>query len=180
HGAPGVVLEADQRVAIAGIELAFEHDVADHASGPGHGRQVEQADAGHLGALMAAVAVAQQLVAAAHGQHADAVRDRRREVGGVAAEVAGDQHLVAILAAAGRGSGVTWRLLRHRNRAPPGAGVPQPPRRPGGAPARADGAVDLGRQELAVAIPDPRLGPAVRDPATKTLLVALNDRIADG
>ena len=50
--------------------------------------------------MVAAVDVAEQLVAAAHGEQRRAVRDRARELCAVALQVVGDQQLVAILAAA--------------------------------------------------------------------------------
>jgi hypothetical protein len=113
-----VVLEADQRAAIARVELALEHDVSDHPHAAGLGHEVDQADAGHLGALVAAVAVPQQLVAPAHGQHARAVGNRRCKVGCVAGEIARDQHLIAVLTPAevievGAGEGVTHAHRHH-------------------------------------------------------------------
>jgi hypothetical protein len=46
----GVVLEAGERSALPGVELAFEQDVADHATLAGDGVMGKEADAGKLGA----------------------------------------------------------------------------------------------------------------------------------
>ena len=94
-----MVLEPDERPrAIA--EVALEQHVPDHARRARVRLEVEQAEAAQLVAVVAAVDVAEQLVAAAHGEQRRAVRDRACELGAVALQVVGDQQLVAILAAA--------------------------------------------------------------------------------
>ena len=62
--------------------------------------EVEQADARHLAAVLADVAMAGELVAAAHRQHGRAARDGAVQRPAVALEVLGHEHLIAILAAA--------------------------------------------------------------------------------
>src|SRR2546425_5655222 len=65
---PGVVLEAGERPLRAGLELAFEQDVADHPPGPGNGVEWQQADSGLLLAALVAVEASQQLIPTAHGE----------------------------------------------------------------------------------------------------------------
>src|SRR5205085_9231557 len=67
-GPAGMVLEARQRSAYAGLELAVQEDVADHPPLPGNGLEREQADARHVLAVKAPIAPTQQLVAAADGE----------------------------------------------------------------------------------------------------------------
>ena len=67
---------------------------------PGRRLEIEQADARHHAAVLADVAVACELVAAAHGEHGRAAGDRVVERRTVALEILGDEQLVAILAAA--------------------------------------------------------------------------------
>src|SRR4051794_32962192 len=76
-GAAGMVLESDQSLRGLPLQPAVEHDVSDHAPAAGLGHQVDEADAAHLVPLMAAVVVAEQLVAAADCQHAGTVVHRR-------------------------------------------------------------------------------------------------------
>ena len=62
--------------------------------------EVEQADAWHLASVLAHIAMAGQLVAAAHREHGRASRDGRMQRPAVALQILGHEHLVAILAAA--------------------------------------------------------------------------------
>jgi len=95
-----MVLEPDQRSPPAGLQLAAQHHVADHPRRPRRGLEIDQADSRHLVALVTAVDVAQQLIAAAHAEHGRTAGDRCRQVAGPQQQVRGDQPLVAVLAAA--------------------------------------------------------------------------------
>src|SRR5436305_21967 len=63
--APGVVLEAGQRLPHARLQLALEQDVADHARLARDGVQREEPDPGQVGAVEVTVRAAEELVAAA-------------------------------------------------------------------------------------------------------------------
>ena len=96
----GVVLETGQRPAHARLELALQQAVADHA--PLSGDRVEREDAGtrQLGAASPTVEPAEELVAAADGQHRGAARDRLADRLALRGEIGRDQRLLTILAAA--------------------------------------------------------------------------------
>ena len=64
----GVVLESGERPLLSRLELALDEHVADHALLAGDGLERKEADARHVLAVKAAVAAAEQLVAAAHGE----------------------------------------------------------------------------------------------------------------
>ncbi len=98
--APGVVLEADEALGAAAGQVAVDDHVADRARVAGERLEVDEARARDLVALVAAVAVAEQLVAAADGEQRRAVVERRAQRGRLAQELLGDEHLVAILPAA--------------------------------------------------------------------------------
>src|SRR5258708_18965887 len=66
-GPSGVVLEADQSPRLA-VEVRLDEHVADVALRPGHAAHVEQACARQLLAVDSGIALAEELVAAAHGQ----------------------------------------------------------------------------------------------------------------
>src|SRR5665647_1055908 len=99
-GAAGVVLEARQRVADTGLELALEQDVADHPALAGHGLERQQADARHVLPVEAAIAAPEQLVAAAHGEERGvALQHSLLQWAGLRREVLRDEQLLAVLAA---------------------------------------------------------------------------------
>ena len=75
--AAGVVLEAGERPPLARLELALEQHVADHPLLAGDGLEREQSDARHVLAVEAAIAAAEQLVAAADGEQRGAAVDDR-------------------------------------------------------------------------------------------------------
>ena len=77
--AAGMVLEADDRPPVSGIELALDQHVADETQVPGHGVQREDAGAGLLAARAVAVVAAEQLISAADGEHDGAGRHRLRQ-----------------------------------------------------------------------------------------------------
>ena len=117
--AAGVVLEPDQRAHAAAVQIALQRDVADHASSPATVSRSTRPGARHLVALVAAVAMAQQLVAAAHRQHRRRRRRPPRADRRLALEVVRDQHLIAVLAAAEVVEvGVGQRLARAAARSP--------------------------------------------------------------
>ena len=96
-----VVLEAGERLAVARLELALEQHVADHPPLAGDGLERQEPDARHVLAVEAAVAAAEQLVAAAHReQRGAAVDDRLDQRLRLRREVLGDEELLAVLAAA--------------------------------------------------------------------------------
>src|SRR5690349_6639220 len=95
-GAAGVVLEADHGAAVAAVD---EH-VPDQARLAGHGLEVDEAGAGDVVALVPPVAVPEQLVAAAHGEHARAVGERLAQPRRLPDQLLRHQHLVAVLAPA--------------------------------------------------------------------------------
>src|SRR5581483_10603513 len=98
---PGVVLEPREGSTLAGIELAVEQHVADHPLLAGDRLEREQADAGHVLAVEAPIAAAEQLVSAADGEERRATLDdgfdQRLRLRG---EVLRDEVLLAILPAA--------------------------------------------------------------------------------
>jgi hypothetical protein len=61
-----MILEARQRTAYAGIELALEQHVADHALLACDRLERKQADPGHVLSVEAAIAASEELIAAAH------------------------------------------------------------------------------------------------------------------
>ena len=73
-----MVLEAGDRRPHPRLELALDQDVADHAPLAGDRVERQEADAGHLLAVAAAVAAAEQLVAAADGEQRRAAGEHGR------------------------------------------------------------------------------------------------------
>ena len=98
--APGVVLEASERSLLAGLELALEQHVADHAPVARDGLEREQADSGHVLAVKAAIAAAEQLIAAADGERSGSAIHRLLQRLGLAREIVRDEQLLAVLPAA--------------------------------------------------------------------------------
>ena len=94
-----VVLEAGECSARA-VEVAVEEDVADHAALARDRVQREEADAGQLLAVGEAIEPAEELVAAADREHRCTALDRSRQLIALRCEVARDQRLLAVLAAA--------------------------------------------------------------------------------
>src|SRR5262249_10817695 len=107
-----VVLEPGERPHDPGLELALEQHVADHARVARDGLQREEADAREVGAAEVAVRAAQQLVAAAHGQHCRAPVDSGANTVGLRDEILGDELLLAVLAATDVQEIVLTRLHR--------------------------------------------------------------------
>ena len=68
-----VVLEPGQRQTHAGLELALEQDVADHPRLAGDGLVRKERRARHERPVATAIPTAQELVAAADGEHGDAM-----------------------------------------------------------------------------------------------------------
>jgi hypothetical protein len=100
HRAPGVVLEAGQEPALAGLELALEEHVADHPALAGHRLVREEADARQYLAVTPAVGAAEQLVAAAHGEDHRAACGRLLQGLALLDQIGRHQRLLAVLAAA--------------------------------------------------------------------------------
>src|SRR5579875_3355545 len=98
-GQPAVVLVADEP---SGVHLARGVDpvVADQARVLAPGDHVEHPDTGDAAAVVGEEFVTQHLVAAADGQHDDAVVGHRAQVGAAAGEVRADLTLRGVLAAA--------------------------------------------------------------------------------
>ena len=96
-GAARVVLEAGKRPA---GPLALEQHVADHPALTGDRLQRQQPDAGELLAVAIPVEASEQLVAAADSEHRRAAVDDSPQRVALAHEVARDERLLAILAAA--------------------------------------------------------------------------------
>src|SRR5262249_43233314 len=117
--AAGVVLEPRERAHGAGLELALEQHVADHARVAGDRLAREEADAGQVLAVEAWVRAPQQRVAAADREQRGTAVDRRAHTGGLRDEVIGDQRLLAVLAAADVEQVVLARVdgVAHGNRA---------------------------------------------------------------
>src|SRR5436190_16733124 len=81
----GVVLEARERLPPAGLQLALEEHVPDHAPRACDRVEREQADARLLCAALVAVEATEQLIATADGEEGGAVLERlteRRRQGG--------------------------------------------------------------------------------------------------
>ena len=95
-----VVLESRKRPPVVGIELALEQDVADHPAVTGDCLEREQAHAGHVLAVEAAVAAPEELVAAADGEHRSAAANGLVHLLGLRGQVLRDEELLAILPAA--------------------------------------------------------------------------------
>src|SRR6476646_301531 len=72
---PGVILEAGKGSFRPGLKLAFEQDVADHATRPGNGVEWQQPDSGLLSAALIAIEASQQLIATAHREKGGAARE---------------------------------------------------------------------------------------------------------
>src|SRR5437763_12375766 len=85
---------------IARPEPALEEDVADHPPLAGDGLERENARAGHVLAVEAAIAPAEELVAAAYREHGVAPSHRLPEPVRLRGEVARDEQLLAIMTAA--------------------------------------------------------------------------------
>ena len=98
-GSARMVLETRDGSALAGHELAFEQDVADHPPLARNGVVREEADAGEQLALLVDIAAAKELVAAADGEERCAGVDRLLDRGPLLDQVRGDQRLLAVLAA---------------------------------------------------------------------------------
>ena len=84
----------------SGLELALDQHVADHAALARDGLEREEADAGHVLAVEAAVAAAEQLVAAADREHGRASLDRLVQRLRLPHEILRDEQLLSILPAA--------------------------------------------------------------------------------
>src|SRR5207342_3263535 len=100
HRPAGVVLEARENLSPPGHELALEQDVADHPPLARNRVEGEEADARQLVALAVAVEAAEELVTAADREHGRAAGRGLADRGALVGQVAGDQGLLAILAAA--------------------------------------------------------------------------------
>src|SRR5207244_8914667 len=85
---------------VAGLELALEEDVADHPPVSGDGLEREDARAGHVLSVEAAVAAPQELVAAADREHSGSAGDRLPQPGRLRGHVLGDEQLLPIVPAA--------------------------------------------------------------------------------
>src|SRR5438094_1178308 len=95
-----VVLEARERTAHAGLELALQQDVADHAGFAGDGVEWEDADARQVGAVKIAVRPPEELVSPADREQGRAGRRRFANTVRLFDQVLCDQRLLAVLAAA--------------------------------------------------------------------------------
>jgi hypothetical protein len=96
-----VVFETDERCGHEVDDVGVDHHVADEAALAGFGGDVDEADARESLALGCRVVMAEELVAAAHGQHDSAGGHRalqRRLL--VLDQVFVDQRLLAVLSAA--------------------------------------------------------------------------------
>ena len=96
----GVVLEPRHRRRDAVAEVDLEQHVADQPPLAGDGLEREEPGARHPGAVAAAVAAPEQLVAAAHGEQRRSRLDGPPQVVAPPREVGRDERLLAILAAA--------------------------------------------------------------------------------
>src|ERR687887_2239994 len=96
----GVVLEAGQRAALAGLELALEQDVADHAPLSRDRMERKEADSGQLVAALVSVEAPEQLVTAADGEKRGAGADRGSQCLAMRRKCGRDQFLLAVLSAA--------------------------------------------------------------------------------
>jgi hypothetical protein len=97
--AAGVVLEAGQRPDHTGLELALEQHVADHAPLAGDGIEGEKADSRHVLTVEAAIAAAEELVAAADRKGRCAPGDRLVQPFRLPEEILGYEQLLSILPA---------------------------------------------------------------------------------
>ena len=95
-----MVLESGHGPAFARLELAFEQDVSDHAALAGEGLQREEPGALEPAAARIAIAAAEKLVAAAHGEQGGSPLDLRRQRAALLRQIGGDERLLAVLAAA--------------------------------------------------------------------------------
>src|SRR5215210_4609551 len=98
--AAGVVLEAGERPLDAGLELALDQAIADHACAAGDGVKREDAGPGLLGAADVAVERAEELVAAADGEHRGSLADCLTETLSLRGQIGRNQRLLTVLAAA--------------------------------------------------------------------------------
>ncbi len=96
----GMVLEAGDRPPLSGLELALDQDVADHAALAGDGLQRKQADSGHVLAVEAAIAAAEQLVAAADRERGRSAVDRLVQRLSLPYEILRHEQLLSVLPAA--------------------------------------------------------------------------------
>ena len=94
----GVVLEADDRPAVAGVELALDQHVADETPVTGHCVQWKDTGAGLLAPRTVTVVAAEQLVATADGERYGATGNRLREQRAARSEIGCDECLLTILA----------------------------------------------------------------------------------
>src|SRR5579864_1643238 len=101
EGAAAVVLETDERARLELRDLRFDDDVADESLLARFGPDVDEADAREPLALGGLVVMAQQLVAAADGEHLRAVLHRLLQGRLLELEqVLVDERLLTVLAAA--------------------------------------------------------------------------------
>ena len=151
--AAGVVLEAGERPLLAGLELALDQDVADHAPLARDGLEREEADAGHVLAVEAAIAAAEQLVAAADREHGRSAVDRLVQRLRLPREILRDEQLLAVLAAA---DVVEVVLARHDRVAHPERGHLELVAAPGRPPRehRDVAAVGVDVQVVRIEVPD--------------------------
>src|SRR5712692_1456582 len=99
--ATAVILEADEGLWVEVGHVGVDDHIADESALAGLGANVDEADAGEALAVGGLVVVAQELVAATHGQHAGAACYRALERGLLGPdELFVYQRLLAILAAA--------------------------------------------------------------------------------
>ncbi len=96
----GMVLEPDDGLPLAGLELALDQHVSDQPPVSGDRVNGEHPGARLLRARPVAIEPPQQLVAAADGKHDRAPSDRIRERCAARREVRGDERLLAVLATA--------------------------------------------------------------------------------
>ena len=97
---PGVVLEARERSADTRLQLALEQDVADHPPLAGHRLEREEPDPGQVDPLEVAIRPTEELIPAAHRQHGRACLRRGQHAVRLRDEVARDERLFPVLAAA--------------------------------------------------------------------------------
>ena len=84
----------------SGLELALDQDVADHAALARDGLEREEADAGHVLAVEAAIAAAEQLIAAADSERRRSAFDRLVQRLRLREEILRHEQLLSILPAA--------------------------------------------------------------------------------
>ena len=95
-----VILEARERAAHAGLELALEQDVADHARVARDCVEGEEADPGEVGTMGVTVGAPEELVPAADREQRGASGNGLAHAVGLCNEVKRDERLLAVLAAA--------------------------------------------------------------------------------